>query len=733
MQLQLIQHYQLPWKQKKVEPDVEDDDEPPPMLLAPDSEQQDEIPAVPTTESDAEQEGTAERENKRAKLLDFVSLTINMTVREVRQFLQSPEIFVTTRLRNSEVSFSRLTAADKKLFEAAKKQEVSQFIATEAVRACIDKAEEQEGWDSGRIMKARWVLTWKIIPPEERQAALEKDKSNPIPTVKPDGSKKAKARIVILGFQHPDLEDPKFKTTSPVVSQHTRALILQLIVFHNWIIESCDATTAFLQAEGKEEQYRLWTTGVAELCQALGVTPGTLLRILRACYGLTTAPRSFWQDVDKKMTSSELKGHKILGDACTWIFVDPDGKLLGVACCHVDDFLLAGNLSDQRWLQTKQLIKDMYKWGAWKSGLLRFAGIDIQQDAEYEITIDQEHYAEQLSDIDVDAGRLRLIKEKMTNHEISACRAALGALQWLGVQTCLMLCARVGLLLSRCMAEATLHVACDIQNLIKEARNSFTRIKFVTIPSAQGDWKNVVFLTYGDASHLNREKGGSTGGMLTLAGGPEILEGKNARMSIIHWRSWKLKRVAVGTTCAEVQAMSEAEDVNYKLRLIWAELNGAGLAYGKRTEARAEACIQQVKGLVASDSKGGYDAVERNETANLGLQSTRTAVQAYQIKQNFMTNNASLRWVAADWNLADGFTKDSSESRQSLEAYLKTQIWRIEYHPEFIVSARKAKRLGRDAITMMEQPSREVAEPDPEDKDEELLPMPFDSHLACHI
>ena len=111
----------------------------------------------------------------------------------------------------------------------------------------------------------------------------------------------------------------------------------------------------------------------------------------------------------------------------------------------------------------------------------------------------------------------------------------------------------------------------------------------MTIPSAQGDWKNVVFLTYGDASHLNREKGGSTGGMLTLAGGPEILEGKNARMSIIHWRSWKLKRVAVGATCAEVQAMSEAEDVNFKLRLIWAELNGARLAYGKRTEARAEA------------------------------------------------------------------------------------------------------------------------------------------------
>jgi hypothetical protein len=311
----------------------------------------------------------------------------------------------------------------------------------------------------------------------------------------------------------------------------------------------------------------------------------------------------------------------------------------------------------------------------------------------------------------------------MTPKEISASRAALGALQWLGVQTCLLLCARVGLLLSKCKAEATLQVACDVQALIREARNSFTRLRFVAIPTANGDWKNVVFSTFGDASHLNRDKAGSTGGMITLASGPEILNGDSARMSIIHWRSWKLKRVAVGTTCAEVQAMSEAEDVNYKLRLIWAELNGAGLPYGMKTEARAQACVQQVKGLVVSDSKGGYDAVEINETSNLGLQSTRTAVQAYQIKQNFQTNNASLRWVAADWNLADGFTKEAAESRANLESFLKLQTWRIQFSADFIVSARRAKRLGKSAIEVMND---ESAEPEPELPE----PMPYNAHLA---
>ena len=121
-----------------------------------------------------------------------------------------------------------------------------------------------------------------------------------------------------------------------------------------------------------------------------------------------------------------------------------------------------------------------------------------------------------------------------------------------------------------------------------------------------------------------------------------------------------------------------------------------------------------------SDSKGGYDAVENNETSNLGLQSTRTAVQAYQIKQNFTTNNAKLKWVAADWNLADGFTKEASESRQNLEAFLKTQTWRIEFNKDFVVSARKAKKMGRDAISTMKDQPETADDNDDDEHDDEV-------------
>ena len=78
-------------------------------------------------------------------------------------------------------------------------------------------------------MNSRWVLTWKPIPPGERAEALEKrskEMKDGKTTISSKGDKKAKARLVIIGFQHPDLGTSKLKTASPVLAQSTRQLML---------------------------------------------------------------------------------------------------------------------------------------------------------------------------------------------------------------------------------------------------------------------------------------------------------------------------------------------------------------------------------------------------------------------------------------------------------------------------------------------------------------------------
>ena len=83
----------------------------------------------------------------------------------------------------------------------------------------MDAKEVREAYDSKRIVKARWVLTWKLVPPEDRESAVQDALENPETTLHDKrGRRKAQARIVLLGFQHPSLLDPSFKTASPVQS-----------------------------------------------------------------------------------------------------------------------------------------------------------------------------------------------------------------------------------------------------------------------------------------------------------------------------------------------------------------------------------------------------------------------------------------------------------------------------------------------------------------------------------
>ena len=123
------------------------------------------------------------------------------------------------------------------------------------------------------------MLTWKQIPAESRAEALEEKASKPDSAVHPSGDYKAKARIVVLGFEHPDLVSSTFRSSAPVQSQLMRNLSLLLTAQKGWTLEGLDMSTAFLQTGTKEmEQEELYTSGVPELKKALGASDDELLR-----------------------------------------------------------------------------------------------------------------------------------------------------------------------------------------------------------------------------------------------------------------------------------------------------------------------------------------------------------------------------------------------------------------------------------------------------------------------
>ena len=640
-----------------------------------------------------------------------------------KKFLQrSPVAYLVKKMSSSEVNLQKLNEIEKVLFCRAKMKEVQSFLKNQAVRKCLDDEEIREAYGTNRILKARWVLTWKPIPPDEREEALLDARENPQTVVNPMATKKAKARIVLLGFQHPSLLERNFKTAAPVQSNLGRNLLYVLSTFYQWELQGLDLATAFLQTQPTEADQKLWTSGVAELKEAMKVPQDSVLRILRNIYGSTTAPRGLWQNLHRTLVG--LGGVPAMGERCLWLWFSKEEKdpklgtplLLGAMGGHVDDFHRVGNQKSAEWLAICAKIDSSYQWGTMKSRSYRHAGTDIntivQADGNFRIEVDQDAYVETVCDLAIEPSRLRC-DGPLTGQEVAACRGALGALQWLAIQSQPQLCARCNILLTEIIVGGTLAHGREIQAMIGEVRRSPQKLRFFKLADVE-HWSQLVFITMGDQAHNNRPKGDSTGGMVTLLGGPSCIHGAVSPMMLLSWRAWKLKRKAIASNDAEIQAVLEAEDSNFRARLLWSEINGAGHLRTSPRDDLVEDSEKQalcVKGVLCTDSRGGYDAVELNESPLLGLSNIRAALQAFQLRGNLQRGGCELRWLASDYDLGDSMTKKKQDSREGLMKMLSTWHWSIAYDPEF-VAAKKNKKLGRTAVAKVDEALQDLMNTD---------------------
>ena len=235
----------------------------------------------------------------------------------------------------------------------------------------------------------------------EKQKNKKKKEAEPT-VVDATNQFKAKARIVLLGFKHPDLfaRDHKtglrkMSTAVPTLSRLGRNLLLQATALQGHLLESADAKSAFLQSEKKLTGEPLCTRGVPELSHALGISPGNAMQVIGAVYGLTIAPRLFWLDADEKL---QLRGGlPHAAEKCLWIFKEQNtGKVIGRVGCHVDDFLICGDETDPAWLSTKEDINKMYAWSPWQKGQLTFAGCELQQLKDGTIVLGQQEFCNSL-------------------------------------------------------------------------------------------------------------------------------------------------------------------------------------------------------------------------------------------------------------------------------------------------------------------------------------------------
>ena len=125
--------------------------------------------------------------------------------------------------KNIEVSLKKLEPSDRAEFQRAMSVEANSFLTTEAIRIC-----ERAGIPKERIMKMRFVLTWKpILDSEGNQTG-----------------RKAKARLIVRGFEDPDLLE--VDRESPTLSAMGRNLLLTQCAQRKYPVSVGDIRTAFL-------------------------------------------------------------------------------------------------------------------------------------------------------------------------------------------------------------------------------------------------------------------------------------------------------------------------------------------------------------------------------------------------------------------------------------------------------------------------------------------------------
>ena len=88
-----------------------------------------------------------------------------------------------------EVNIKKLSADDRAHFRAAQVQEMDQWISNDVISVC-----QRAGIPKQRVMKLRWVHTWKVA--------------------EDTGGTKAEARRLVKGFTDPDLTEIRSESST---------------------------------------------------------------------------------------------------------------------------------------------------------------------------------------------------------------------------------------------------------------------------------------------------------------------------------------------------------------------------------------------------------------------------------------------------------------------------------------------------------------------------------------
>ena len=305
-----------------------------------------------------------------------------------------------------EVTAKKLSVSQRLEMINAKKAEMQSYFANK-----VWEFEDPKPGDSMRTISARWVLTFKEDPP--------------------GSTPRAKARLVLRGFQDPDMGS--IETSSPTAARQAKFVLLALAPVMSWTLYAGDVKTAFLS--GSTFSRRILVRLPADCRPLLGETGDgpTFMRMLKSAYGLADAPLLWHREATRRLLSVHWVASPL--DRCRFCYYSVAGTLIGCLVLHVDDLLVAGNRAHKEFQEAIRVLKRTFLFGKWeeltKDHALIYCGGKIQM-VDGGLTLDYHDYMRKVHPVTIPKGKD--MAKKLTASDVSRARGILGALQWPAVQ-----------------------------------------------------------------------------------------------------------------------------------------------------------------------------------------------------------------------------------------------------------------------------------------------------------
>ena len=572
------------------------------------------------------------------------------------------------------LSEKSLSIADRLTFMEAKKKELESFFQNS-----VWEIDDESNADPSRILRARFLLNWKKHP---------------------DGTPRAKARLVVQGFRDPDALQGNLSTTSPTLTRLSRNYILTIATMLGMTPFTSDITTAFLQGKNFDPASKrvIWVRLPPDGAKLLGLPFGhkKIMKLVKPMYGLCDAPRAWYQAATQKILEygkGKVIQHPL--NACLFLVFDkpvntppqagdPEPQLLALFGMHVDDLFRCYRMNDKVTEDFISGLKSIFTFCEWITGdantELEYCGAQITAISENHWKIHHQKYLNKQKPITYPKER-HGSDDLVTERERTSLRGLIGALQWPSTQTSPHLQALTSTLAGQITKAKTSTLDQANKALRYAKENSDVGLEFRYL----GDKNDITFVAYSDASFASRDDLSSQGGYMVAMTNKKVADGMEGHYNIIDWRSWKLARVARSTLSAESQAASEAADALLFATTFWNLIWQPWLPWDKLTTAQIP-----VQPRLVIDAKALYDLLIKEEVQAANNTDKRTAIEVLVTQDKLKCCDALTMWVSSELQYADGLTKGSVA--QLLADRMRTHLTKLKSDENFTAAKKKTAK-----------------------------------------